>query len=133
MPEIRRLTSGPLHHFFGYYDVCPWNRAGTAHLALQTSFHERAPEIDNHATVGLVDTGTGKSTPVAETRAFNLRQGTMLNWIDVGSFRHPGHIRGDWRCDLHPRWSRDGRLITFDSVHEGSRQIYVADVSDLTN
>lgn len=49
--------------------------------------------------------------------------------LELGSFSHPTHIRRDWRCDLHPRWSRDGRFLSFDSVHEGSRQVYVADVS----
>jgi hypothetical protein len=35
------------------------------------------------------------------------------------------------RCDLHPRWSRNGRFVTFDSIHEGSRQVYRMDVSDV--
>jgi len=44
---------------------------------------------------------------------------------------HPARYVGDIRCDLHPRWHPDGRWVTFDSVHEGTRQIYRADVSDL--
>lgn len=49
----------------------------------------------------------------------------------LGRFHHPERFRGDIRCDLHPRWRPDGTAVTFDSVHEGSRQIYLADVADL--
>ncbi|MDP2990693.1 MAG: hypothetical protein Q8O57_09040, partial [Kiritimatiellota bacterium] len=31
---------------------------------------------------------------------------------------------GDARCDLHPRWNRDGTAISFDSMHEGHRHVY---------
>ena len=34
----------------------------------------------------------------------------------------------DIRCDLHNRWSPDGRTISLDSTHEGYRGLYVADV-----
>lgn len=36
------------------------------------------------------------------------------------------------RCDLHPRWNRDGTQICIDSIHEGPRQMYVLDVGHLT-
>jgi hypothetical protein len=36
---------------------------------------------------------------------------------------------GEIRCDLHPRWSRDGTQVCVDSVHSGQRQMYIADVS----
>jgi hypothetical protein len=59
---VDNLTCGPRHHFFGYYDKCPWDSTG--------------------------------------------------------------------RCDLHPRWNRDGTQVCFDSAHEGERQVYAIDVRD---
>ncbi len=46
-------------------------------------------------------------------------------------FHERPHVRGDWRCDLHPRWNRSGTQVSFDSVHTGDRQVYVVDLSDL--
>ena len=49
--------------------------------------------------------------------------------MPMGSFFVPEKYRGGyWRCDLHARYRPDGRQIAFNSVHEGSRQIYVRDI-----
>ncbi len=32
------------------------------------------------------------------------------------------------RCDLHPRWSRDGRQVCIDSTFEGKRAVYLVEV-----
>lgn len=78
------LTHGPKHHFFGYYGIAAWDRAGAKHLALETDFHERRPEAADSAKVGLVDLASGRFDALVETSAFNLQQGAMLHWIDVG-------------------------------------------------
>lgn len=35
--------------------------------------------------------------------------------------------RSGYHTDLHPRWSHDGRTAFFDSIHEGTRQIYTVE------
>lgn len=60
----------------------------------------------------LFDTTTGRKTP-------------------LGHFLSPKEYTGEWRCDNHPRYSPDGRLVTIDSPHQGGRQIYLIDISDI--
>jgi len=50
----------------------------------------------------------------------------------IGEFYTDPDLGKHNRCDLHPRFSPDNRLVTVDSVHEGSRQQYLLDVSELT-
>lgn len=53
---------------------------------------------------------------------------------EIGRFFVPEKYRETYsRCDLHPRWRRDGRAIAFNSVHEGSRQVYVMETTDEAN
>ena len=81
--DIRRLSTSPKHHFFGYYGINPWDRTTTYHLALETDFHTHRPTPEDTATVGRIHRQTGTFIPHAETAAFNLQQGSMLHWIDV--------------------------------------------------
>lgn len=52
--------------------------------------------------------------------------------IDLGHFHLPPEYSGEWRCDLHPRSSNDGRTVAIDSPHGGDgRQVWLADVSKI--
>ncbi len=51
----------------------------------------------------------------------------------LGKFFHPKEHSGEFRCDLHPRWSRDGKFVVVDSINTGYRQMYLLDVSDITS
>jgi hypothetical protein len=79
---VQRLTARPGHHFFGYYDKCPWDATGRYVLALEVGFPDRAPGPDDMATVGMVDLAQGgRWVPLAETAAWNWQQGAMLQWL----------------------------------------------------
>ncbi|HEY9542913.1 TolB family protein [Prevotella sp.] len=40
----------------------------------------------------------------------------------------PFKYDNDTRCDCHPRWSRDGKKVAFDSTFEGRKGLYVVNV-----
>jgi hypothetical protein len=67
------------------------------------------PDKERQQHLYLYDTATGRRVPLA-------------------TFYSPPEYAGEWRCDLHPRFSPDGRFVTVDSAHEGGRQIYLVDL-----
>ncbi|MBN2713799.1 MAG: hypothetical protein JXR97_15380, partial [Planctomycetes bacterium] len=68
--------------------------------------------VDGWQRLGLVNVETGKLT-------------------ELGRFRHPDVPIVEVRCDLHPRWSADGRYLTVDTIHFGERKICMLDISTL--
>jgi hypothetical protein len=74
----------------------------------------------------LSDTYPDSSTHERILFLFNVVDNTK---IDLGSFYADPGLKKENRCDLHPRWNRDGTKVCIDSVHENERQMYEIDVS----
>ena len=86
---------------------------------------------DGHASFSpdrqwlLCDTYPQGPERLAQLMVYNIVENRK---VVLGEFHHEEQFTGDIRCDLHPRWAPDGKTITFDSVHEGSRQIYLVEL-----
>lgn len=57
---------------------------------------------------------------------YSLASGKRLH---LGDFWAGPEYQGEWRCDLHPRYSPDGSKIVIDSPHAGGRQLWLIDIS----
>lgn len=53
--------------------------------------------------------------------------------ITLGSYYSEPSSSIDIRCDLHPRWNHSGKAISFDSTHEGKRNVYYMDIEKTQN
>lgn len=65
------------------------------------------------------------------TRQKEFLIGIDENILKSISVEQIAFTRSGLHCDLHPRWSADGKFAVFDSIHEGTRQIYRANVSSI--
>jgi hypothetical protein len=78
----RAVTTGPKHHWFGYYDKCPWDATGRYLLAMESDFCDRQPTATDAVTVGMVDLKDNDTfIPLDQTNAWGWQQGTMLQWL----------------------------------------------------
>jgi hypothetical protein len=82
--EVRQLTFGPAHHFYGYIghvQNSPYSGDGRYLVALRTTFQDRMPGPSDAADIVLLDASRNYAeTKVEETRGWNPQQGSMLYW-----------------------------------------------------
>lgn len=57
---------------------------------------------------------------------YNLRDNCRE---DLAALKSPLRYRGDVRCDLHPRWNRNGTAVCFDSSHTGKRALCIMNLN----
>lgn len=82
--EIKQLTFGEKHHFFGYIGQCrtiPWNESGRYILGLEIDRIDRMPEPEEAAKIFIIDAEKGDEIIyLDQTNAWNPQQGTMFFW-----------------------------------------------------
>ncbi len=142
---LHQLGNPPYNSHFAWLDddrIVIWaKRAGeaAAHYWLHTDqtdevtiIGEEDFDCDGHCSFSpdrkwmLTDTYPQGEKRMRTLMLYNLAEQRR---VDIGQYHAPPELDGPIRCDLHPRWSRDGKKVCFDSAHEGHRQLYVVDVS----
>jgi|GEM_PF-279329 len=111
---VHPLTSGPNHHFFGYYEKTPWSKSGDKILTHEATFNDRPPCSEDSVKVGFVMPSRPEAfVAIAETKAWNWQQGAMLQW-------HP--TAPDSKILFNDR--KDGRFIGICHDLESDIQIF---------
>jgi hypothetical protein len=120
MIVFARVHNGAFYHVVDINSGC-WAVLGKSYL------HE-----DGHPSLSpfsrdclLTDTYPNKlgeqSLLIYDSRSDSL--------LKLASIYSPKQYTGEFRCDLHPRWSPTGNYISFDSAHRGMRKTCVLDVT----
>ena len=82
LPPVRAITSGPKHHWFGYYDKLEFDPQNRRVLGMEVGFEHRSPRVDDEIRIGMVDLADGdRWTDLGSSTAWGWQQGCMLQWI----------------------------------------------------
>ncbi len=88
LPPVRTITSGPKHHWFGYYDKLEFDPSGRYVLGMEVGFEHRTPRPDDAISVGMVDLADNdRWIELGHSTAWCWQQGCVLQWIP-GSKSH---------------------------------------------
>jgi hypothetical protein len=94
---------------------------------------EEAMTSDGHCSyLPNVDWILNDTYPQSGLQYVYLYHVTTRRKFFLGHFRAPAQYAGEWRCDTHPRHSRDGRMAVIDAPEASSgRQLHLIDISGI--
>jgi hypothetical protein len=64
-------------------------------------------------------------------RLIDIEAGTATNLVRIRTVPPWSGPKNELRVDPHPAWSRDYRWVTFNACPDGTRRVYVADLSGM--
>lgn len=112
-PAVRTITSGPKHHWFGYYDKLEFDPTDRYVLSNQVDFEHRTPRPDDVIRVGMVDTGDeDRWVELGSSRAWGWQQGCMLQWVPGTESEIIWNDRVDGRFVSHVKNVKTGEQRT---------------------
>ncbi|MDF1843145.1 MAG: hypothetical protein P1U77_17040 [Rubripirellula sp.] len=80
--EVKQITRGPKHHWFGYYDKFQFDPKRRYVLGMEVDFEHRSPTAEDVIKIGMVDLeDNNRWIELGETRAWCWQQGCMLQWL----------------------------------------------------
>ena len=84
MERINVTPNDGYEYFFGYYDLQPFDKTNSMHLAHRVKFRDRLPLKTDIADIGYINIAEKKFYKIAETCAWNFQQGALLSWFEDG-------------------------------------------------
>lgn len=115
-----RMENIDSHVYFAGPEMKEWKRCGYPLLNSDGHHHfiddnsfivDTYPDRRRHVKLYKVNIITDETTLIADVKSPKL-------FVSPDEQHH-------WKCDLHPRCSTDGTLVSFDSVHTGKRALCV--------
>ena len=80
--SVRKITSGPAYHWFGYYDKLQFDSSDRFVLGMAVDFESRSPQPEDEVSLGIIDLEEGDSwRRIGRTTSWCWQQGCMLQWI----------------------------------------------------
>ncbi|MDA7746229.1 glycosyl transferase [Psychromonas sp.] len=83
---------------------------------------------DGHPSINGLSIITDTYPDKARMQSLYLTKKGLSKYIKLGEFFHGFDFGGETRCDLHPRFSKDGSLVFFDSIYSGRRNLCYLDI-----
>ncbi|HCP4605250.1 TPA: hypothetical protein ODO73_002855, partial [Escherichia coli] len=88
------------------------------------NFGDGHPSFNNEGSMIITDTYPGRD----RMRSLLLFDMSTSKLTKIGDFLSPWAFNSVGRCDLHPRWSPDGKKVAIDSAHSGQRQLILIEI-----